>query len=81
MEFSTAVTKKLVPRFLEDLVELIIDKRKGNHPEVGGFEKSFDVPKLKDLTDLEQLKKKNIIIDGKGIDAYNNKNYMNVLSR
>lgn len=72
MEFSTTVTKKLVPAFLTDLVELIIDKRKGNHQEVGGFDKSFDVPKLKDLTDLEQLKKKNITIEGKGIDTYNN---------
>ena len=52
MEYSTAVTKKLVPRFLEDLTELIIDKRKGHHPIVGGFEKVYDVPKLRDLTDF-----------------------------
>ena len=52
MEYSTQVTKVLVPRFLEDLVELIIDKRKGDHPEVAGFEKIYDVSKLRDLTDF-----------------------------
>ena len=52
MEYSTQVTKVLVPRFLEDLVELIIDCRKGNHPEVAGFEKIYDVGKLRDLTDF-----------------------------
>lgn len=52
MEYSTAVTRKLVPRFLEDLTELIIDKRKGNHPFAGGLEKVYDVPKLRDLTDF-----------------------------
>ena len=52
MEYSTQVTKVLVPRFLEDLVELIIDKRKGDHPEVAGFEKIYDVGKLRDLTDF-----------------------------
>ena len=52
MEYSTAVTKKLVPAFLEDLVELVIDKRKGNHPVVAGFDKVFDVPKLKNLSDF-----------------------------
>ena len=54
MEYSTAVTRKLVPRFLEDLTELIIDKRKGNHPFAGGLEKVYDVPKLRDLTDFQQ---------------------------
>ena len=29
MEYSTQVTKKLVPRFLEDLTELMVDKTKG----------------------------------------------------
>ena len=52
MEYSTQVTKVLVPRFLEDLVELIIDKRKGNHPDVAGFEKIYDVCKLRDLSDF-----------------------------
>ena len=52
MEYSTAVTRKLVPNFLTDLTELIIDKRKGNHPNAGGLEKVYDVPKLRDLTDF-----------------------------
>ena len=52
MEYSTQVTKVLVPRFLEDLVELIIDKRKGDHPEVSGFDKIYDVGKLRDLSDF-----------------------------
>ena len=52
MEYSTAVTRKLVPSFLTDLTELIIDKRKGNHPFAGGLEKVYDVPKLRDLTDF-----------------------------
>ena len=29
MEYSTQVTKKLVPRFLEDMTELLMDKTKG----------------------------------------------------
>lgn len=41
MEYSTAVTKHVVPRFMEDLVELIADKRKGDHPNVGGLERVF----------------------------------------
>ena len=53
MEYSTAVTKRLVPRFLDDLTTLIVDKRKGDHPKVGGFEKVFEVPKLKDLSDFQ----------------------------
>ena len=49
MEYSTAVTKKLVPAFLTDLVELLIDKRKGDHPEVAGFDRVYKLPKLRDL--------------------------------
>jgi len=43
MEYSTAVTKKLVPMFLEQLTELIIDKRKGDHKLVGNLERVFSV--------------------------------------
>ena len=50
MEYSTEVTKNLVPRFLEDMTELIIDKREGDHPEVGGFERVYQVPKLQKKT-------------------------------
>ena len=53
MEYSTGVTRKLVPRFLEDMTELMIDKRKGHYPEVGGLEKIYEVPKLRDLTDFQ----------------------------
>jgi len=53
MEYSTKVTKDLVPKFLEDMTELITDKRKGDHPEVGGFERVFHVPKLRDLNDFD----------------------------
>lgn len=52
MEYSTAVTKRLVPRFMEDLVELCVDKRKGDHPVVSGLERVFQMPKLKDLTEF-----------------------------
>ena len=52
MEYSTHVTKNLVPKFLEDLTDLVVDKRKGDHPEVGGLERVFEVPKLRDLTDF-----------------------------
>ena len=41
MEYSTHVTKKLVPLYLEQTTELIIDKRKGNHPLVGDLERVF----------------------------------------
>ena len=80
MEYSTAVTKRLVPQFLTDLTELIIDKRKGNWPEVGGFERVFDVPKLKDLSDFQQTQK-DLAVEGKGIDAFNNQNYLSALAR
>lgn len=80
MEYSTVVTKRLVPWFLEDLVELIIDKRKGNHPIVGGFERVFDVPKLRDLTDFQQTQK-DLKVVGKGIDAINNHNHLHALHR
>ena len=46
MEYSTKVTKNLVPRFLEDLTELIIDKRDGDYPEVAGFDRVFEMPRL-----------------------------------
>ena len=52
MEYSTAVTKKLVPAFLTDIVELIVDCRKGDHPVVGGFERILKIPKLRDLTEF-----------------------------
>ena len=52
MEYSTPITRRLIPRFMEDLTELIVDKRKGNHPEVGGFDRVFEVPKLRDLSDF-----------------------------
>ena len=52
MEYSTAVTKKLVPLFLDQLTELIIDKRKGDHPLVGNLERVFNVQKLRDLSEF-----------------------------
>lgn len=66
------MTRKLVPRFLEDMTELMIDKRKGNYPEVGGLEKIYDVPKLRDLTDFQQTQKTKLQVEGKGIDEINN---------
>ena len=65
MEYSTAVTKKLVPRFLEDLAELIIDKTKGEE-QVGGMEKIFEAPRLRELSDYDSVKKK-IVVEGKNI--------------
>lgn len=52
MEYSTKVTKVLVPRFLEDMIELIVDKRKGDHPVVAGFDRAYMMPKLKDLSEF-----------------------------
>lgn len=52
MEYSTAVTRYLVPRFLEDMTELITDKRKGDHPVVAGFERLYNVTKLRDLSEF-----------------------------
>ena len=37
-----------MPRFLEDLTELIIDKRDGYHPEVAGFDRVYEMPQLGD---------------------------------
>ena len=70
MEYSTKVTQNLVPRFLEDMVELIIDKQyqSGEFPEVGGFEKVYEVPKLRTLkSEMKQTQKKMTIV-GKGLD-------------
>lgn len=53
MEYSTKVTKNLVPRFLEDLTELIVDKRESGDEQVAGFEKVFSVPKLRDLSEFK----------------------------
>lgn len=41
MEYSTTVTRKLVPMFLDQLTELITDKRKGDHPMVGNLERIY----------------------------------------
>ena len=38
MELSTQVTTALVPRFLGDLTELLVDKREGHWPRVGSLE-------------------------------------------
>lgn len=78
MEYSTHVTKKLVPIFLEQTTELIIDKRKGNHPLVGNLERIFAVPKLRDLSEYQQ-KIKTLSIEGKGIDGINNSSYVSAL--
>ena len=70
MEYSTKVTQNLVPRFLEDMTELITGKREkgGDYPEVGGFEKVYEVPKLRNLkSEFKQTQKKMTIV-GKGLD-------------
>ena len=51
MEYSTAVTKKEIPMFMEDLTELMVEKERRKEPRCGGLEKVFEVPKLRDLSD------------------------------
>lgn len=80
MEYSTHVTKKLVPQFLTEMTELIIDKRKGDHPVVGNFDCIFKVPKLRDLSNFQQTQK-DLVVEGKGIDSINNQNYLTALHR
>ena len=80
MEYSTQVTKRLVPLFLEQTTELIIDKRKGNHPVIGDLERIFSVPKLKILTEFQQTTKAMEIV-GKSIDRINNSSYVSALHR
>ena len=80
MEYSTQVTKKLVPLFLEQTTELIIDKRKGNHPVIGDLERIFSVPKLKILSEFQQTTKA-MEIEGKSIDRINNSSYVSALHR
>ena len=41
MEYSTAVTRKEIPLFMEDLVSLMVDKDKKKQEQVGGLEKVF----------------------------------------
>lgn len=57
-----------MPRFLEDMVELIIDKRDESHQEVGGFELVYEVPKLQKKTSEFKQTQKNLKVEGKGLD-------------
>merc|ERR1712003_123442 len=66
MEYSTAITKKEIPLFMEGLTDLMVEKEKRKETFVGGFEKVFEVPKLRDLSDYNQTKKE-IAIEGKGV--------------
>ena len=67
MEYSTKVTKNLVPRFLEDLTELIIDKRDGDYPEVAGFDRVFEMPRLGDAVSDFKKGQKDLTITGHGL--------------
>ena len=53
----------MVPRFLEDLVELIVDKREGDYPEVGGFERVFEVANVRERSEMQQ-KSKDFKVEG-----------------
>ena len=57
-----------MPRFLEDMVELMIDKRDASHQEVGGFELVYEVPKLQKKTSEFKQTQKNLKVEGKGLD-------------
>jgi len=71
MEYSTDVTRKLVPMFLDQMTELIIDTQKHDHPVVGNLEQVFSVPKLRDLTEYQQTNKP-LVVEAKGLDHINN---------
>jgi len=65
MDYSTQITEKLVPRFLDDLCKLIIDK---DECKVGDFELLFKAPKLRELTEhQEEALFKELVIEGKNI--------------
>ena len=66
MEYSTAVTKREIPLFMEDLVTVMVDKNMRKQERVGGLEKVFEIPKLKELTDYEQTKKE-LAVQGVGV--------------
>ena len=66
MEYSTAVTKREIPLFMEDLVTVMVDKEMRKQERVGGLEKVFEIPKLKELTDYEQTKKE-LVVQGVGV--------------
>ena len=53
MEYSTGVTRKLVPKFMEDLTELIIDKRFKGEKQVKGLDLIYEVPELRDLKEYK----------------------------
>ena len=63
MEYSTAVTKREIPLFMEDLTELMVEKAVRKQPSVGGLEKVFEAPKLRDLNDYNQ-QKKDLTVEG-----------------
>ena len=46
MAYSTPITKKLIPEFMEDMAKVIADKSKDN--EIGQLEKILEVPYIKE---------------------------------
>ena len=61
MEYSTHVTRALVPRFLEDLADLVLAKKRPQ--QIKGFECIYKSPKIAD----EPAKDRNIEVIGTGI--------------
>ena len=51
---------------MEDLTELLVEKEKRKGPSVGGLEKVFEVPKLRDLNDYNSTKKDMAVV-GRGV--------------
>ena len=64
MEYSTHVTKALVPRFLDELADLILQTK--NRPErVHGFELIYKSPLIKQPQEVQE-KDKNLQVVGAG---------------
>jgi hypothetical protein len=44
MAYSTSVTRTLIPRFMEDMAKVLVDKKADPEAETGELEKLLDFP-------------------------------------
>lgn len=63
MDYSTHVTADLVPRFMEDLAKIVIDKDPNN---TGGFELIYESPFVRDTTFDNQVPE--LVVQGQKIN-------------
>ena len=48
MAYSTDVTKKLVPQFMEDITKIMVDQKKDPNCDIGGLELLLECPLVRE---------------------------------